>query len=94
MVTYTQEIATEICARLAEGESLRGICKDKHLPSEAAVRGWVMDDMHGFASHYARSRKIGYERLAEDLLEISDRPVGSLDNGATDSRFVGSNQRR
>jgi hypothetical protein len=58
------------------------------MPNEASVRGWVVDDLNGFASHYARARRIGYERLAEDLLEITDSPVNSLDNGATDSGAV------
>jgi hypothetical protein len=88
MVRYSKEIAEEICERLAQGESLRAICADGHLPSEAAVRQWDMDNRDGFSTHYARARAIGYERLAEDIVEIADAPVGSLDNGATDSGAV------
>ena len=88
MVRYSKEIAEEICERLAQGESLRAICSDDHMPSEAAVRQWDMDDRDGFSSHYARARAIGYERLAEDIVEIADKPVGCLENGATDSGAV------
>lgn len=35
---FTQEIADEICRRLAMGESLRSICRDEGFPTEAAVR--------------------------------------------------------
>jgi len=72
MVRYTPEIANKICERLANGESLRAICRDAGFPNEASVRGWVIDDKDGFASQYARARQIGYERLAEEILIISD----------------------
>ena len=31
-----------------------------------------MDDAEGFAAQYARARSIGYERLADEILTISD----------------------
>lgn len=70
--TFTVEIADEICGRLAEGESLRAICRDSHLPSEGTVRGWVVDDREGFSAQYARARDIGLEHMADEILEISD----------------------
>jgi hypothetical protein len=75
MVRYSPEIAAEICDRLAQGESLRAICEDLHMPSERAVRFWVLDDLNGFASQYARARAVGYERMAEEILAISDTPL-------------------
>ena len=75
MGKYSPEIAAEICERLANGESLRAICKSEHLPTEAAVRQWALDDHKGFASHYARAREIGYERMAEEILSISDEGI-------------------
>jgi len=69
---YTQEAADEICRRLAEGETLRQICKDQHLPGESTVRNWVTDDREGFAAHYARAREAGYQRMADEIIEISD----------------------
>jgi len=77
--TYSQKIADEICERLAEGESLKVICFDPHMPSESLVRLWAQDDAAdkagtgaGFSAKYARAREQGYERLAEEILEISD----------------------
>ena len=35
---HTTALAREICERMAAGESLRKICTDEHMPSEAAVR--------------------------------------------------------
>ena len=31
--TYSQEIADEVCRRLAGGESLRAICRDEGIPA-------------------------------------------------------------
>lgn len=73
-VVYSDAIADEICARLAAGESLRSICEDEHMPDEKAVRYWVIDNQHDFAPQYARAREIGYERMAEEILEIANTP--------------------
>lgn len=69
---YVEEVARQVCVRLADGESLRAICRDENMPTESTVRTWALDDREGFAAHYTRARAIGYERLADDLLEISD----------------------
>jgi hypothetical protein len=69
---YTPELAAEICARLAEGQSLREICRNDHMPSESRVREWASTDREGFSSHYATAREIGYRRMADELLEIAD----------------------
>lgn len=69
---YTDAIADEICRRLAEGEALREICRSEGYPSEAAVRSWAIDDLHGFGARYARAREIGYDVIAEGILELAD----------------------
>ena len=69
---YTPEIAAKICDALAEGQSLRKICKDDSMPSEAAVRRWVIDDYEGFAAQYTRSRDIGLDCVADEVFEIAD----------------------
>ncbi len=40
---YTEALAAKICRRLAEGESLRAICRDKAMPDEATVPRWLAD---------------------------------------------------
>lgn len=72
---HTPEIAAAICKRLARGESLRSICRDKGMPTEAAVRQWAMEDRNGFASHYAKARELGYLGMFEEMLEIADTPL-------------------
>lgn len=70
--SYNQETADEICKRLASGESLRGICRDAGMPSEALVRSWAVDDVNGFAAQYARARETQADSLAEEIIEIAD----------------------
>ena len=69
---YTETIAAEICQRLSEGESLRRICRDEHIPAESTVRGWAIDPNHPISAHYTRAREIAYHSMADELLEIAD----------------------
>jgi len=73
-LTYTKAVADDICARLATGESLRGICRDEGMPPESTVRRWVLEDHDGFAARYARARDMGLDSLADEILEISNTP--------------------
>jgi hypothetical protein len=69
---YTAELAAEICRQLADGNTLRRVCRDDGMPSEATVRGWAMEDRDGFSAQYARAREIGYHAMADEALDISD----------------------
>lgn len=69
---YTDDLAAEICERIAAGETLRQICRDDHMPDERTVRRWYIDDVGGFSPHYARARDIQLERMADEIAEIAD----------------------
>lgn len=60
-----------ILARLEAGESLNEICRTPGMPSPAAVLKRA-DAEPDFCERYASARAIGYARLAEEILEISD----------------------
>ena len=68
---YTRKVADEICRRLAEGESLRGICGDGHLPHRESVRRWLRDNEE-FRRQYARAREDQADAIFEEMLEIAD----------------------
>lgn len=68
---YTKSLADRICDRLAAGETLRSVCRSSGMPTEAAVRKWAMEK-DDFSAQYARARDIGYMRMADEILEISD----------------------
>jgi hypothetical protein len=91
--TFSEEIAGEILDRLAAGERLEDICREVHLPPASTVRSWAYerepskDGALTFADRYARARALGLERLADEVIAISDAPcTGS--NGEADNALV------
>jgi len=69
---YTEEIAEEICRRVADGETLPEICRDAHMPPRQTVVQWNADNREGFAGRYARAKEHQIEFWADELLAISD----------------------
>jgi hypothetical protein len=69
---YTSDIGDKICRRMADGESLRAICRDNGMPAESSVRQWALDDRDGFAARYREARALLVERWADEIIEIAD----------------------
>ena len=68
---YCVEVADEILERIADGESLRSICREEHMPSKSAVFRWL--GLHDeFRDQYARAREAQADSLFDDVLEIAD----------------------
>lgn len=79
---YSEELALEICSRIAEGESLLKICRDDHMPRRETVHVWVLEgekhtmsdgfDQKGeeirvsFSNKYARARELQAEYLFDE----------------------------
>lgn len=68
---YSVEIADAICERLADGESLRSICRDENMPSKAMVFRWLGAHPE-FADQYARAREAQADTHVDDMLDIAD----------------------
>ncbi|QMV32665.1 terminase small subunit [Ralstonia phage Heva] len=69
--SYTSELATEICLRIACGESVRSICKDEKMPSQDTIYRWVFHNAE-FSEQYARARAMQMESWADEVLGIAD----------------------
>ena len=69
--SVTKEQMNEICDRLAKGESLRSICKDKHMPPTNTVTDAVIYDKE-FAEQYTRARGKQADYYADQIVEIAD----------------------
>lgn len=69
---YTQEIGDQICALLADGWTLRQICRQENMPDERTVRRWALDPEHPFSPRYLRARELGLWRMADEMIEIAD----------------------
>ncbi len=70
---YTEALAAKICKRLAEGKSLRSICRDDAMPAISTVMGWLFDGDHDeFSEQYARAREAQAEVRADEIVDIAD----------------------
>lgn len=68
---YSQELADEICSRLAEGQSMRTVCREEHIPHMATIFRWLREHEE-FREQYARAKEEAADALVEEMLEISD----------------------
>jgi hypothetical protein len=69
--TYNEHIASVICIRIAEGESLREIVKDAGMPDRSTVYDWLLRHP-SFADQYARAREEQADTLADEIIAIAD----------------------
>ncbi len=74
---YTEALAADICRRLAEGETLRSVCRDKAMPDKATVLRWLGDKTKvDFRDQYAHARDMQADALFDEALEIADDASG------------------
>lgn len=77
--SYTDEVASTICSRIAIGESLRSIVKDDDMPDMKTVMRWLGDpEREGFRHQYACAREAQADALFEECLEIADDASGDV----------------
>jgi hypothetical protein len=69
--TFTQKTADLICERLANGESIRTICKAKEMPAQSTIFKWLADNA-SFSEQYARAREAQADLIFEEMFEIAD----------------------
>lgn len=67
----TQQLAEEICDRIACGETLPQICRDEHMPAEATIRRWARAE-GPFREAYARAREEQMHAWSDEIVTISD----------------------
>lgn len=71
---FTNELADEICERLAGGESLVSICESSdYMPNRCTVFQWLYR-FKDFANKYALAREAWADAEFERLMEIADTP--------------------
>lgn len=68
---YTEELAKEICSRIAEGESVRQIAKDNKMPNASTIHAWVLNNDE-FSKQYAQAKEIGAEIVADEIEELAE----------------------
>lgn len=73
---YTQELADIICARVAEGESMRSIGRDESMPVVSTLFLWLRKHPE-FSEQYAKAKEECHTAWFEDIVDIADNQVGN-----------------
>src|SRR5688572_22965809 len=68
---YTPELADAICARLADGESLRSVCQSDEMPDKRTVFRWLRTNDE-FRHQYTRAKEESADALSDEMLDIAD----------------------
>jgi hypothetical protein len=68
---YSFQVAISICARLAEGKSLRAICSEAGMPGRATVFRWIARHKE-FRDEYTLACELRAEDLVDEMIEIVD----------------------
>lgn len=85
--SYSEEIANQIVARLAEGEPLRQICRTEGFPAWRTVYDW-MNRNEALSTAIARARDLGFDAIAEGTLEVASGGEGSTGDVVRDKLIV------
>lgn len=68
---YTEELAEVICERIADGESMRRICRDDDMPDKETIRRWKREK-EDFRARFARAREEAADSYADRMLAYCD----------------------
>jgi hypothetical protein len=68
---FSQDLADCICSRLAEGLSLRTVCKADDMPDKSTVFKWLRE-IPGFSDQYAKAKEEAADALFEETIDIAD----------------------
>lgn len=68
---YLPEVAADICALLADGESLRKVCERPGMPGKATVFRWLAQHEE-FRDQYAKATETRADAIFEDMFDIAD----------------------
>lgn len=86
--SFTEPLADEICSRIENGETLRKICRDDHMPDRRTVNEWSKARPE-FHRTLTQAREACSWHWAEEGLEIADEVA----NGPTQADVAAANLR-
>ena len=83
----TPEIVDDVIARISKGETLAAICRTPGYPATRTFYDWVEGDEE-LSARFARARKVGFDAIAEEALDIADGDPGTTPTGTVDGAEV------
>jgi len=76
---YSDELAADICSRIAQGEALRKISAADDMPAMSTICLWAAEDRGGFSERYTRALEARGWLWAEEIVGIADGVDGEPD---------------
>ncbi len=67
----TAALKADICDRIANGETVRRICRDEFMPGRSTVLRALQED-EAFRDQYARACELRADGWSEEIVEIAD----------------------
>ena len=77
-LSFSDELATEICERIASGELLTVICLDEHMPTVRRCNQWLRDHSD-FKALYDQSLQDRLSIFEEEIISIPDAAARDFD---------------
>lgn len=71
---YSPEVISQFLERMANGESVRSICRDDKMPALATIFRWL-GEKPDFKEQYARAREMQADALFEELQEVAEEAL-------------------
>ena len=70
----TPEVIERLLEGIADGQTLRALCREEGMPNWRTVYDWIDADAE-LAARFERAREIGFDAIAEDILTNVDNVV-------------------
>lgn len=77
--TYTPELAAKFCAAIADGGTLRTVCKKPGMPSKATVFRWL-GEHDEFRNMYEKATDERTDVMIDEIVEIADNCKADADS--------------
>lgn len=79
MTTYTPELAAKFCAKIADGGTLRSVCKQAGMPSKATVFRWLGEHVE-FQKMYETATDERTDVMIDEIVDIADNCKADADS--------------
>ena len=75
--TYSAALAARVCSRIADGESLRALCRRPGMPTLATIHQWLSRH-EAFRRMHQAACEARADVLVEEMLAIADDSSGDV----------------
>lgn len=83
---FTHELGDAMCERIADGESMRSVCRDESMPAKSTVFRWLRE-MPVFKDQYLVAKLESADSHVDDMIDIADNGTNDwMEKNATDEQ--------